>query len=189
MIRTSLLVVAMCCWFTTFSGAQNSQLKGLSAISRELSTRLATPGEPIDLGQLLPAGDFAGLLGTWNRFGDEHTFQNGSPNSVNMTIWILIVSKFARELADSCETPRYAFHARFLLTLKTLCKWPAAEARAPGVMKEFWLGLMGYSASDVEYDAWENFFLVSSYRERPARDALEAMTLAIMTNPSFLLRR
>jgi hypothetical protein len=172
----------------TAAQAQNSQFKGWAAVSRELSTRLAQPGMALNLYQFVPADDLDDLLGTWYRFGDEHTFQNGSPNSVSMVIWRVALSGFAKSVADSCETPRLAFHQQFFDTLRTLCRWPAAEAKTDAAMMEFWFGVMGYNAPESEYVAWRDFFR-TSYAKRPAAETIDAMTLAITMNPYFLLHR
>ena len=170
------------------SWAQNSQFKGWAAISRELSTRLAPPGTSLNLYQFVPADDLDDLLGTWYRFADEHTFQNGSPNSVSMVIWRVALSGFAKSVASSCQTPRLQFHAQFMNTLRTLCRWPAAEAKADNVLLDFWFSVMGYNAPESEYVAWRDFFL-TTYATRSAAETIEAMTLAITMNPYFLLHR
>jgi len=168
--------------------AQNAQFKGWAAVSRELSTRLAPPGVSLNLHQFVPADDLDELLGTWNRFGDEHTFQNGSPNSVSMVIWRVALSGFAKSVAGSCGQPRLSFHERFLRTLRTLCRWPAEEAKADAVLQEFWFSVMGHNAPQGEYASWREFFL-ASYANRPAAETIDAMTLAITMNPFFLLHR
>ena len=136
----------------------------------------------------MPADDLDELLGTWNRFGDEHTFQNGSPNSVSMVIWRVALSGFAKSVAGSCGQPRLTFHERFLRTLRTLCRWPAEEAKADAVLQEFWFSVMGHNAPQGEYAAWREFFL-ASYAGRSASETIDAMTLAITMNPYFLLHR
>src|SRR5262249_33776883 len=129
--------------------AQNSQFKGWAGISRELSTRLAEPGRSLDLYQFVPADDLDDLLGTWYRFGDEHTFQNGSPNSVSMVIWRVALSGFAKSVAGSCGAPRLEFNGKFLTTLHALCRWPAAEAKTDAVLQDFWFAVMGYDAPEA----------------------------------------
>jgi hypothetical protein len=173
---------------TTQSSAQNAQFKGWAAVSRELSTRLAAPGASLDLQKFVPADDLDELLGTWNRFGDEHTLQNGSPNSVSMVIWRVALSGFAKSVAGSCGQARLTFHERFLATLRKLCRWPAAEAKSDAVLQEFWFSVMGYNAPQSEFAAWREFFL-TSYASRPAAETIDAMTLAITMNPYFLLHR
>ena len=170
------------------SWSQNSQFKGWAAVSRELSTRLAAPGSSLNLYQFVPADDLDDLLGTWYRFGDEHTFQNGSPNSVSMVIWRVALSGFAKSVADSCGTPRSTFHQGFLATLRSLCRWPAPEAKADPVLLDFWFSIMGHNAPQSEYAAWRDFFL-TTYGQRSAAESIDAMTLAITMNPYFLLHR
>jgi hypothetical protein len=181
-------ILAVSTILTCRAEAQNSQFKGWAAVSRELSTRLAQPGTSLNLHQFLPADDLDELLGTWNRFGDEHTFQNGSPNSVSMVIWRVALSGFAKSVAGSCGQARLTFHERFLTTLRTLCQWPAEEGKADAVLQEFWFSVMGYNAPQSEYAAWREFFL-TSYAKRSAAETISAMTLAITMNPYFLLHR
>ncbi|MEA2906009.1 MAG: hypothetical protein QOC56_542 [Alphaproteobacteria bacterium] len=189
MTRALAAVAAIGIFLLPAGTSAASQFKGWTAVSRELSIRLAAPGAPLNLDQFVPAAEMDTLLGTWNRFGDEHTFQNGSPNSVNMVIWRVVLSGFAQSVAGSCQSPRLNFHPRFLATLKTLCSWPAAEAKADAVLQDFWLSVMGFNAPESEYLAWRDFFLRSSYGHRPAAEAIDAMTLAITMNPYFLLHR
>ena len=110
------------------------------------------------------------------------------PNALNMTIWHVALSGFAKAVGQSCTTPRLAFHPRFIATLHKLCAWPAAEARDESVLLEFWTSVMGYNASEDEYVAWRDFFL-REYASQPAAEAIAAMTFAITMNPSFLLHK
>jgi hypothetical protein len=70
-----------------------------------------------------------------------------------------------------------------------MCTWPQADAKDEAVMLPFWVSLMGYSAPREEYEAWRKFFLTSSYANKPARETISAMALAITLNPYFLLHR
>ena len=168
--------------------AQSSQFKGLAALSRELSSRIAPKEEPIELGHFLPAEDLDALLGSWANFGSEHNFRNGVPNSLNIVIWHATLSRFAAAMGESCAKPRLAFHPRFQSTLKKVCGWPAAEAKSEAALQEFWLALMGYGAPEAEYAAWRDFFR-TSYAGKPAAETVAAMTLAITMNPHFLLHQ
>jgi hypothetical protein len=170
------------------ANAQSSQFKGWTAISRELSIRIAPKDHPLDLDEFLPSESMDDLLGTWTTFGTEHRFRNGVPNALNMTIWHVTLSGFARAVGQSCTAPRLAFHPQFMATLRKLCAWPAAEARDEEVLRAFWTGVMGYNAGEDEYAAWREFFL-REYASQPAEETIAAMTLAITMNPSFLLQR
>ena len=80
--------------------AQSSQFKGWAAISRELSVRIAPKDEPLDLDEFLPSESMDDLLGTWTTFGSEHRFRNGVPNALNMTIWHVALSGFAKAVGQ-----------------------------------------------------------------------------------------
>ena len=182
------LLVALALLLPQGALAQTSQFKGWAAISRELSTRIAPKDRPIDLDEFLPSESMDDLLGTWSTFGSEHRFRNGVPNALNMTIWHVALSGFAKAVGQSCTTPKLAFHPRFIAVLHKLCTWPAAESRDESVLLEFWTSVMGYNAGEDEYAAWRDFFL-REYGTQPAAETIAAMTFAITMNPSFLLHR
>lgn len=166
----------------------SSQFKGLAAASRELSSRIAAEGAPIELDSFLPAKDLDSLLGSWANFGSEHSFRNGVPNSLNMVIWHATLSRFAAAVGDSCAGPRLSFHPRFRATLRRVCAWPADEAKSDDALLAFWLALMGHGAPEAEFAAWRDFFR-ASYSGKPAAETVAAMTLAITMNPHFLLHQ
>ncbi len=183
------VLVAIAAGCATPAAAQNSQFKGLPAISRELTTRIAPRGMSVELDWFLPAPGLDGLLGSWSSFGSEHAFRNGTPNALSMVIWQVTLTNFAQSLGKWCETPSLTFANQFAWTLGRLCAWPRAEATDEAVMLSFWVSLMGYSAPREEYEAWRSFFLTSSYAQKPAREVIPAMALAITLNPYFLLHR
>lgn len=166
----------------------SSQFKGIAAVSRELSSRIAPRDAPIELARFLPAEGLDTLLGSWANFGSEHSFRNGVPNSLNIVIWHATLSRFAAAIGDSCAAPRLAFHPKFQATLRKVCAWPAGEARSEAVLEEFWLAMMGHGAPESEYAAWRDFFR-AAYAGKPAAETVAAMTLAITMNPHFLLHQ
>jgi len=189
MMRAPLLTAMLAFLLVPASAmAQSAQFKGWAAVSRELSTRLAPEGQSLDLDEFLPSRSMDELLGTWTTFGTEHRFRNGAPNALNMMIWHVALSGFAKAVGQSCTTPRLPLHRRFVAVLRKLCAWPAPAAKDEGVLLAFWTSVMGYSASAEEYAAWRDFFL-REYANQPAADTIAAMTLAITINPSFLLNR
>jgi hypothetical protein len=184
----ALGVLLVTCCVMPPSQAQTSQFKGLAAIARELSTRIAPKDEPLDLEQFIPAEQMESLLGTWSTFGAEHSFQNGVPNTVNVVIWHVTLTRFAASIGASCAEPRHIFHPRFAATLRRICTWPSAEAKSEEVLSEFWWSVMGHNAPKQEYEAWRDFFL-GSYAATPAAETIADMTLAIAMNPYFLLHK
>jgi hypothetical protein len=167
---------------------QTSEFKGLAAVAKELSSRIAPKGRPLDLEQFVPADGMEDLLGIWGTFGAERNFQNGVPNTVNAMIWYVTLSRFADSIAESCTDPQHAFHPRFAAALKKLCSWPSAEASSDAVLSEFWWSIIGHNAPEQEYAAWRDFFR-GAYAGKPASETVAAMTLAITMNPYFLLHR
>lgn len=186
-----LLAIAACIGLAASAAraeVPNSQFKGIAAVSRELSSRIAPKDAPIELGRFLPAEGLDALLGSWANFGSEHGFRNGVPNSLNIVIWHATLSRFAAAVGESCAAPRLALHPKFQATLRKVCAWPSEAARSDAVLQEFWLALMGYGAPETEFAAWRDFFR-AAYAGKPAAETVAAMTLAITMNPHFLLHQ
>lgn len=181
------IITALISFSALTSGAQAARMKGLSVISQELSSRIATPDMPIDLTDFMPGEGLETLAGSWLPQGTEYSFQNGDPNAVNMVLIRLTFFRFAQSLAKSCETAHFPLNDNFYDTLEALCAWPSPEAQKDGVMQDFWLYLMGYDAAETEYTAWRDF-IRRDYGGKPARESIEAMTLSLMLNPYFLLQ-
>jgi hypothetical protein len=165
------------------------RFKGMAVLSSELSARIATRDEPFELDQFMPADGLDELAGTWSSFGTEHRFTNGEPNPVNMVILYASLSGFADAMGKSCAEPQLTLNDTFADTLEEICEWPHADAKSEAAMMAFWLGLMGYDAPKEEFLVWRDFFLSSRYRDRPANEAIAAMTLAIAMNPYFLVQK
>ena len=167
-----------------FSAA--GHFKGLSVLSKELSARIAPDDGPIELDRFMPADGLDDLVGTWSGFGSEHKFQNGQPNAINMVLLRLAFSSFAKSLASTCQSPQLLLNEPFYDTLEALCTWPSDEAKSDEVLTAFWLAMMGYDAPQSEYGLWRDF-VRATYADKTATETIEAMTLAIMLNPYFLL--
>lgn len=150
------------------ANAAPAQFKGLNALSKELSARIAPIEAPIELDRFMPADGLDDLTGTWSTFGAVHSFQNGQPNAVNMVLFRLAFSRFAKTLADSCTSPQLLLNEPFFDTLEALCTWPSAEAKSEDVLMAFWLSMMGYNAPKNEYESWRDFVQLS-YAKRSLR--------------------
>lgn len=185
---TRWLMICVACIGLAGPANAAARLKGLSALSKELSARIAPEEGPIELDRYMPADGLDDLVGTWSGFGSEHKFQNGMPNAVNMVLLRLAFSGFAQSLAKSCASPQLLLNDRFYETLEALCTWPAPQAKSDAVMTAFWLAMVGYDAPQEEYAIWRDFVL-GTYGEKKAQEAIEAMTLAVMMNPYFVLEK
>lgn len=183
-----LILFTACVALAGPAGAVGARLKGLTALSKELSARIAPEDSPIELDRFMPADGLDDLVGTWSAFGTEHKFQNGSPNAVNMVLMRLTFSGFAQSLAKSCTSPQLLLNERFYDTLEALCTWPSQEAKSDAVLTAFWLSMAGYNAPQEEFQIWRDF-IISTYGEKKAPEAIEAMTLALLMNPYVLLEQ
>ncbi len=168
--------------------AAQPRLKGLNMLSQELSSRIASPDDPIELSAYMPGEGLEALAGTWAPRGSEHSFQNGEPNAVNLVLMRLVFSHFARRLAQSCSSAQLPLNDHFYDILEALCEWPSEDAMSDDVMQSFWLSLMGYSAEESEYEVWREF-IREAYAGKDARETIEAMTLSLMLNPYFLIQQ
>jgi hypothetical protein len=131
------------------------------------------------------------LLGVYSDLGGESEFRNGQPNSVNMLLWNWVIDDFASDIQTNCSqsSVRIGLLSQVRDTINEICKWPNSDAKSETAMRNFWLAFMSYDAPPEEFDAWKEFFLSSSYKDRPASETVRAMTLAILYNPHFLLRK
>jgi hypothetical protein len=190
MMAARALAAAIAIALLWASSAQSApaRFKGLTALSKELSARIAPEDSPIELDRYMPADGLDDLAGTWSAFGTEHRFQNGEPNAVNMVLLRLTFTGFAGSLATACKSPSVLLSEHFYDTLEALCQWPSPEAASDEVLTAFWLGMMGYNAPQEEFSFWRDF-VRKTYAGKDARQTIEGMTLAIMLNPYFLLEQ
>ncbi len=66
-------------------------------------------------------------------------------------------------------------------------EWLTANPGAPHT--SVIASLPDVSELGVTLERWRDFFLASSYRDRPANETVAAMTLAITMNPYFLISK
>lgn len=169
--------------------AQAAPFKGWQAIEKELTTRIGNGPGSLGMEKYIPAPGLEAFLGTWALAGSERAFTNGLPNALNLLIWQMSLSGLGKDIAKSCTRSDSRFNSAFRSVMSDLCKWPAPQGSDPKVLVEYWLAIMGHNAPEDEFLAWRDFFLTSSYKSKPAAESIEAMTLAMMMNPYFLLKR
>ncbi len=189
-ILIMLAALILSCTLSTRAFAQAAQFRGHAEVTTVLSQRLSPAGTPL---ALLPyvakEPGLLNLLGAWTQFGGIHVFSNGLPNAVNMLLWYSTLYGVAKDVGARCNQPAgLALNTHFTRVLMAICAWPADSAKSEETMLAFWLGVMGYSAPEEEYQAWRTFFLTSSYKDKSGEEAVSAMTLAILMNPFLLLQ-
>lgn len=176
------------------ASAQTAPYRGYVAVQDILGERLLKRG-PLSLSKYLEPmspNDVVGLLTLLGTYAgsSEIKFINGQPNALNMLLWYLLLSGVSQDVANGCvRSESLDWSPAFARALNAICAWPAPEARDPAVMNAFWHALVSYDAPETELSAWRDFFLNSSFTNRPAAEAIPAMVLAALYNPNFLLKR
>jgi hypothetical protein len=194
-------------------------LKGYEGINRVVRSRLIAndPNEPystlFEVGfmvdgsiQLQNTDGFRALLGSFQGAQGQITYQNGSPNAVNMLLWDLILSRMASSLATACAPAEAQLpYVRFTggdgatrdLKLKpttvarmtAVCAWPADDAGRRAALQSLWFGVMGFEAPGAELDAYLAAFGGdgSPVGALEPSERLRVLLRAMFLNPHFLL--
>ncbi len=185
------------------ASAQPALYRGFSAIERLLAERILMEGSefsfqksylklesPIPEAPSPDTFSLISLLGAYDPFSGNNQFQNGVPNAINMMLWQLLLQLTADDVGNYCRgAGRLPLHPFFKAILDPICRWPAAEAKTDGNLRNFWLSVMGYDAPEEEFLAWERFALTSRLSEKPAVEAVSQLFFLITYNPHFLLRK
>lgn len=178
--------------FAAFAQNQGTRLRGHTEMAATLQNRIMTTGETFSFYPYLSGLDgntaksLLDLTGTRPQGGGD--IINGNPNALNMLVLKLVLYKFSKAIASGCNHTVAKWNSSFRHALYNICEWPKDSAKDPKVMEAFWLSLMGYDAPHEELEAWRNFFLSSSYKNRSAKETVAAMSFAILYNPHFLIK-
>lgn len=197
MLKKIVIVFAILsfCVFAFAEDESAAQFRGYTEINRILKERIIRPSG-FELGRYVGeqisepnANNLVALLGTYQGTDTEGAFKNGDPNAFNMTLWHLLLSRLADDIGRQCKNKnQLPVLPAFAAVLKPVCSWPNASAKDDSVLHAYWLVITGYEMPDDEYNTWKTFFLSDTYAQKPAREAVAAMTLAIFYNPYFLLK-
>jgi hypothetical protein len=188
------IAVAGCLAHPAFAEDVPSQFRGYTEINRILKERMIRRSG-FELGRYVGealaepnSNSLVALLGTFQGTDTDGEFRNGDPNAFNMTLWYVLLNRFAMDVGQVCKNKnQLPLLPQFAATLKPLCSWPDASAKSETVLETFWTAVTDYEFPDDEYDAWKAF-IVDTYATKSAPDAISAMTLSILYNPYFLLK-
>ena len=194
-MKIANLVLVAVLALPALAAAQAAEFKGAVQIGRELGERLLKRPR-FDMNRYFvwmegeDSGSLLMLLGVTVPAGSGTQFINGKPNAINMLLWNHLFFGISRDIGNSCFADTgMEWNPGFRKALDGICQWPAPVAQDPKVMEEFWLALMSYDAPKDEFEAWRDFFLNSSFKNRPAQETVPAMVVAALYNPHFLLRK
>jgi hypothetical protein len=139
------------------------------------------------------AGSLIELLGTYTGADIDGAFRNGAPNSMNLLVWAVLLSQFAREIGGTCpgltagKPLSLPLSEDFRRVLSPLCQWPKTVATSPVALKAYWDALMGYDAPSDEFESWLTFASQEAGSGSTAPTAISRITVAALLNPYFLL--
>ena len=132
------------------------------------------------------------LMGAYQSENGTTTFINGDPNNMNFVIWHVAISSLARDVSRLCRTQiGTGLSQEIKDILLHLCQWPENYARDEVWLQRLWLQVMGYRAPESEMQSFVSYFLSEDmpYYQSDAEEVIEAMMVAIMLNPYYLLER
>lgn len=189
------------------TGRPVGEVRGTALVNELIKTRLLNPEDlNTETFQIEMAAGFEifamrGLLGQYTEGGSSSTFRGGEPNPFGLMLWHQVIAKLSTGIGQSCaqsEGPAqvetgngfYSFNASFSGKLKAVCAWPATDEEQNAAASKLWRSVMGIGAAEEEL-AFKAFFVGS---ESPLKDAtreqrVEAMFVAMMMNPHFLLEK
>ena len=160
-----------------------------------------------------PVSGFRTLLGAFNGPNGQREFKNGTPNSVNMLLWSLILNKLSHDFAHVCGTTnapvefielnRDAQFGRRLMKaqpgfaqgLYDLCTLDMSLASDdPNISEKLqnaWLSVMGYEAPFEEFQKWAAYFAgpASPYAALDTKTRVSHSFMGMFMSPWFLLER
>lgn len=205
------------------NGSSVGQFMGLSSISTTIAARMLAPGfnaTNFSLRRYLPGANFFGsdndlgaLLGRYVVVNGNGEFQNGTPNAMNMSLWFLVMSGMAGDVAKVCDPPPdpnappppggggfnggfggfnqpLEWKDTFKPKVVALCDWPADAAKAETAMSAYWKAIMGFQAPAAAQTAWRDEFTANpAYATLKGKAAVRELTLAILMQPHFLLTK
>ena len=179
----------------SYAASGAAEYRGYVSVNRILRERFMLPGSSFELGSYVGqeydpvSGNLLDLLGTYKTgFGVGH-FRNGKPNSLNMLLWHLLLSEFAKDVAKICTGQNtLKFNAQFLDSVQGLCQWPSGNAMNSERLHIFWDRIIKHEAPETEYPLWEKFVTSNQMMHFQKGEAVEWITLSVLMNPYFLLK-
>jgi hypothetical protein len=191
----SIIAVVVSLSASVASASIVGEFRGYVAVNRALNDRIMKDGSYLELGYYvgqsydMTAMNLLDLLGTFKAGSAGARFRNGSPNSLNMLLWHLLLSGLSRDFAKTCAgDTSLALSAEFAARLAPLCAWPQASAMTDAVLLDFWLGLIAYDAPLTEFYEWKRFVTSGAMSGFKGAEAVEWISLSVLNNPYFLLR-
>lgn len=191
-IFLSLLLVSQ-----VFGQRQVGQYKGHRKLSKEISLKMFSGMPSFNIMNYLGNDNslqrFLGHYGT-NGTG-EITFENGNPNSINLTLYYLGLNSLAKDLGKECNSKNnsikvknenYSFNTWFLKRLNLICRWPEDKEKVMDSMKSLWIEFHNPQKSElIQFEKIESYF--DKNINLKANEAVKNFFLLLFIHPNFLL--
>lgn len=189
------------------TGRPVGDVRGTALIDKLIRARLLDEGDASALNfrvEKLGGPEIEQLKALLGQYADggSSDFRGGEPNPFGMMLWHQVVTRFGQGMGAFCATPdgtdqvtftyggSAKLNAAFAKKLRTACAWPeAADARLDAA-QQLWRGVMGYAVPDEEA-AFKELFVgaQSPFAGATTAARVEAMFVAMMLNPHFLLEK
>lgn len=185
-------------------GNRAGAYKGYLAINADLKQRVFPEQDIYIFLQPSAEGPLVRLLGGFSDLGSSNKFMNGTPNATNMALWVLMAQNIAKHIADQCAYARiehkeaYASYEGRKIKINSDMKGLLAgicflgiEPKADmliSLSQGLWMQVVGFEAPYSEFEAFRDFFLLNEDR-LSGRNRVEAMMLAMLLNPYYLLEQ
>lgn len=188
----------------TVATLQSNRYRGYDAVNYALSQRLVDdPNFQLSyyIEDTSDLGIFAAFVTTLKdllggRFGTGllSGFRNGSPNSVNLTLWQVAFNGLASDVKGICQADNskigpFQTRAAFRDAALALCAWPLDKATRGPALAAFYQEIMQYDAPSNEREAWLAFAVSEDMLALPADQALYNLTFAALYNPHMLISK
>ena len=173
-----------------------AKFRGYAAVQDDLYYRFLDPSSDFELFRYL--GDdgeqLSNLVGRPNGFGTTFDTRTNKPNSMNVLVWRMMLSRFANDIAAACPgspltalaMPPIAISSQALLITSALCAWPAVGDEA---LAAAWNLLLDSRAPAASRDAWIALARSPELQAMPADKALPTLWVAAFLHPTFLLEQ
>ncbi len=183
---------------------QSNRYRGYDAVNHELGLRIFDDEtfalahyieDTTDLGIFAAfVSTLKDLLGSYKGTGLTSGFRNGTPNSMNLTLWYMAFSGLATDVRGICQSEGGAvgpFKSResFRAAAQPLCAWPLSGAARHEALHAYWSALMQLDGPEDEFAAWEKFATSNEMKTVVPDEAIFNLTFAALYNPHFLITK
>ncbi|WP_394851197.1 hypothetical protein [Pendulispora rubella] len=197
------------------AGIPVGDIRGTELVNKSLQRRLFDPQAPTTQSfaiEKLAGRDVEQLrafLGQWVTAGTQSKFQGGEPNPFGLVLWHQAIAAFARGMGGVCDTPgtldvtfpgvstadasppvatTAKLHRNVAPKIAKVCTFQGDDAAKKEAARALFHAVVDDELPD-EDAAFADFFAGPEYAQAPGKKRVEAMFVAMLLHPHFLLTR